>query len=171
MRVIIDQNAKSPCGAYSELEATEIEMPVLFYDFDTGYRIIRSRSCPALERYAKWKKNPDRLIKAAEAASPQPKRHRRLRPVQSSTPVESEREAVQQPPQLPLRPPGHSGESESRAALSLLQKAHQQLSTRKQTIESELARIEGLRSEYEAVTAQVAALDEAIKTFQGAALK
>jgi prefoldin subunit 5 len=111
------------------------------------------------------------LIKAAEAASPQPKRHRRLRPVQSSTPVESEREAVQQPPQLPLGPPGHSGESESRAALSLLQKAHQQLSTRKQTIESELARIEGLRSEYEAVTAQVAALDEAIKTFQGAALK
>ena len=163
--------AQGALGACSELEATEIEMPILFYDFDTGTGLSAHVRAQHSREYAKWKKNPDRLIKAAEAASPQPKRHRRLRPVQSSTPVESEREAVQQPPQRPLGPPGHSGESESRAALSLLQKAHQQLSTRKQTIESELARIEGLRSEYEAVTAQVAALDEAIKTFQGAALK
>jgi hypothetical protein len=48
----------------------------------------------------------------------------------------------------------------------LLQKAHEQLSTRKQTIESELARIERLRGEHETVTAQVAALDQAMKAFQ-----
>jgi prefoldin subunit 5 len=50
-------------------------------------------------------------------------------------------------------------------ALSLLQKAYDQLSSRKQTIESEIARIEGLRGEHEAVTAQVAALDQAMKAF------
>ena len=50
-------------------------------------------------------------------------------------------------------------------ALSLLQKAYEQLSTRKQTIESELARIEGLGAEHEAVSAQVAALDQAMKAF------
>jgi hypothetical protein len=33
-------------------------------------------------------------------------------------------------------------------------------------IENELARIEGLRGEHEAVTAQVAALDQAIKAFR-----
>jgi hypothetical protein len=42
----------------------------------------------------------------------------------------------------------------------------EQISTRKQSIESELARIEGLRGEHEAVTAQVAALDQAMKAFQ-----
>jgi hypothetical protein len=51
-------------------------------------------------------------------------------------------------------------------AFELLQKAHEQLSTRKQIIENELARIEGLRGEHEAVTAQVAALDQAIKAFR-----
>jgi hypothetical protein len=117
--------------------------------------------------YRKWNRNPNRLIEAAEAALPQPKRHRRLRAVQSSAPVEFKREAVQQPPKLVAGPAGRKGENESREALSLLQKAHQQLSARKQTIESELARIEGLRSEHEAVTAQVAALDEAIKVFKG----
>jgi hypothetical protein len=50
-------------------------------------------------------------------------------------------------------------------AFSLLQKAFEQLSTRKQTIENELARIESLRGDYEAVTAQVAALDQALKAF------
>ena len=47
----------------------------------------------------------------------------------------------------------------------MLQSAFEQLSTRKQSIEAELARIEGLRSEHEAVSAQVAALDLAMKAF------
>jgi hypothetical protein len=51
-------------------------------------------------------------------------------------------------------------------AFSLLQKAYEQLSTRKQSIESELARVEELRAEHEAVTAQLTALDQAMKAFQ-----
>jgi len=51
-------------------------------------------------------------------------------------------------------------------ALTLLQKAYEQLTARKQTIETALARIEGLRGEHEAVTAQVDALDQAMKAFQ-----
>ena len=62
-------------------------------------------------------------------------------------------------------PAPYTGDNEVPEALNLLQKAYEQLSTRKQTIESELARIEGLRCEHEAVTAQVAALDQAMKTF------
>ena len=118
--------------------------------------------------YGKWNRNPNRLIEAAQAALPQqePKRHRRLHRVPPSAPVEFEREAIQQPRKLVAGSAGQSGENESREALSLLQKAHQQLSTRKQTIESELARIEGLRTEHEAITAQVTALDEAIKAFK-----
>ena len=101
----------------------------------------------------------------------EPKRHRPSHRVPASAPAEFEREAVQQPRKLVARPQGQSGENESREALDLLQKAHQQLSTRKQTIQSELARIEGLRAEHEAITKQVAALDEAIKGFQTSALK
>ena len=48
----------------------------------------------------------------------------------------------------------------------MLQSAFEQLSTRKQSLEAELARIEGLRGEHEAVTAQVAALERAMKSFQ-----
>ena len=118
--------------------------------------------------YGKWNKNPDRLIEAAQAALPQqqPKRYRSLDRVAPSARVEFERNAVQEPRHLVAGPAGPSGENESREALSLLEKAHQQLSARKQTIESELARIEGLRTEHEAITAQVAALDEALKAFK-----
>lgn len=48
-----------------------------------------------------------------------------------------------------------------RTVWSLLQKAYEQLSTRKQSIENE-----GLRGEHDVVTAQVAALDLAMKAFQ-----
>lgn len=48
----------------------------------------------------------------------------------------------------------------------LVQKAYDQLRVRKQRIEAELARIEALRAEHETVTAQVAALDEAMKAFR-----
>jgi hypothetical protein len=47
----------------------------------------------------------------------------------------------------------------------LVRKAYEQLSARKRTIEAELARIDALRSEHETVTAQVAALDEAMTAF------
>jgi hypothetical protein len=122
--------------------------------------------------YGKWKKNPNRLLEAAAAASPQqePRRNRRLPAVQSPAMIEPEEVAVPAQPvleqQTPLAAPAQfASENEVPEALTLLQKAYEQLSTRKQTIESDLARIEGLRGEHETLTAQVAALDQAMKAF------
>ena len=50
-------------------------------------------------------------------------------------------------------------------ARDLVQTAYEQLTARRQSIEADLARIEALRSEHAAVSAQVAALEEAIKAF------
>jgi prefoldin subunit 5 len=63
------------------------------------------------------------------------------------------------------------GDNNAHEALTMLQSAFEQLSTRKQSIEAELARIEGLRGEHEAVTAQVAALEQAMKSFQQPSLR
>ena len=122
--------------------------------------------------YGKWNKNPNRLLEAAGAALPQPepKRKRRLHPVRPSAPVELGEAAVpaqpiQEQPILLPAPVAQTVENDVHEALSLLQKAYEQLSTHKKTIESELARIEGLRGEHESVTAQVAALDQAMKAF------
>src|SRR5215472_14160783 len=121
--------------------------------------------------YGKWNKNPNRLLEAAAAASPQKEaRKRPVHRVQQSAPVKIREEAVATEPiqeqAIELAAPGpQTGDKDSNEALSLLQKAYEQLSTRKQSIESELARIEELRGEHEAVTAQVAALDQAMKAF------
>jgi hypothetical protein len=72
---------------------------------------------------------------------------------------------VQEKPVLSAAHATRNSESDVQDSLSLLQKAYEQLSTRKQSIEAELARIEGLRGEHESVTAQVAALEQAMKAF------
>jgi hypothetical protein len=59
-----------------------------------------------------------------------------------------------------------SRDAGSNDAHRLVQKAYDQLRARKQRIEAELARIEALRAEHETVTAQVVALDEAMKALQ-----
>lgn len=122
--------------------------------------------------YRKWKKNPNRLLEAAAAASPQlePRRNRRLHTVQSPAMIEPEEAAVpaqpvQEQPTPLAAPVPYASEEEVPEALTLLQKAYEQLSTRKQMIEGDLARIEGLRGEHETLTAQVAALDQAMKAF------
>ena len=122
--------------------------------------------------YGKWNKNPNRLLEAAAAASPQ-KEARKNRPVprvQLSAPVKIREEAAATQPvqeQAIVLPPTASQKSDKdgNEAFGLLQKAYEQLSTRKQSIENELARIEELRGEHEAVTTQVAALDQAMKAF------
>ncbi|HEY3837849.1 MAG TPA: hypothetical protein VGL72_14810 [Bryobacteraceae bacterium] len=58
-----------------------------------------------------------------------------------------------------------SGENSIPDVPALLLKAYEQLSTRQHRIESELARIEQLRGEREAVAVQAAALDQAMKAF------
>jgi hypothetical protein len=120
--------------------------------------------------YGRWNKNPNRLLQADAAASRQPEaaKNLRLHPVRSSASVEVAEAASpnKKQPKLSATPVLTTGENDVHEALSLLQKAYEQLSTRKQSIESELARIEGLRGEHEALTAQVAALDQAMKAFQ-----
>jgi hypothetical protein len=123
--------------------------------------------------YSKWNKNPNRLLEADLAASPrnEARKIRRLHPVRSPAPVEVSQVSLPAPPihEKPMLSAARApqpGESDVNDSLSLLQKAYEQLSARKQTIEIELARIEGLRGEHEAVTAQVAALDQAMKAFQ-----
>jgi hypothetical protein len=125
------------------------------------------------KEYGKWNRNPNRLLEADAAASPQPEpgKNRRLHPVRSPAPIEAAEATlpippIQEKPILSAARAPRTGENDDHDSLSLLQKAYEQLSTRKQSIESELARIEGLRGEHEAVTAQVAALDQAMKAFQ-----
>ena len=128
--------------------------------------------------YGKWNKNPNRLLDAAAPASPQPKprKNRRLHRVRSPAPVEpveaaTPTEHIQEQPKRLAAPAPHPGENDAHEALTLLQRAYEQLSTRKQSIEAELARIEGLRGEHEAVTAQVAGLDQAMKAFHQQSLR
>jgi BED zinc finger len=122
--------------------------------------------------YGKWNKNPNRLLDAATAASAQkePRKNRLVRRVPPPATVKIREEAVSAPtiqeePTVFAAPAPQIRDNNGSEALSLLQKAYDQLSSRKQTIESEIARIEGLRGEHEAVTAQVAALDQAMKAF------
>src|ERR1700723_1440509 len=123
--------------------------------------------------YGKWNKNPNRLLEAdAPSSSPQKaKGNRRLGSVQSPALVEVVAATVLAQP-IPEKPilsaarAQRTDESDVNDSLGLLQKAYEQLSSRKRSIESELARIEGLRSEHEVVAAQVAALDQAMKAFQ-----
>ncbi len=125
-------------------------------------------------QYGKWNKNPHRLLDADAAASPQQevRQNRRSHPAPPPAPVKIVEAAVLAPPiqqEKPVLSEAHAprtGESDLHDSLSLLQKAYEQLSMRKQSIETELARIEGLRGDHEAVTAQAAAIEQAMKAFQ-----
>ena len=123
------------------------------------------------KKYAKWNQNPNRIIEAA-AASPQEELNSngRIPSLRSPAPVEIVKAAAGASRQQPrILPNGgkQTTQSDVNDALAMLQKAHKQLSTRKQMIESELARIEELRGEHESVAKQVAALDETLKAFHG----
>jgi hypothetical protein len=123
--------------------------------------------------YGKWKKNPSRLADAASAASSGKVSAKTpsVNPVQP-LPVHMTAEARRSPraesrDDLSAPAVGQgSGGAGGDDARGLVQKAYHQLSARKQSIEAELARIEVLRADHERVTAQVAALDEAMKAFQ-----
>ena len=122
--------------------------------------------------YVKWNKNPNKLVDAAAAASPakvsgKTSRTNAVVPVPgdlaaaATRPPEAESSRKPAPMAVQHVDPDGGGNS----ARDLVQKAYEQLSARKQSIEAELARIEALRSEHAAVTAQVAALDEAMTAF------
>src|ERR1041384_5011694 len=85
------------------------------------------------KKYAKWNKNPNRIIEAAAAASPQeePNAHRRIRSLRSPAPVEIVKAAAGPSRQQPRTLPNggqQTTQSDVNDALAMLQKAHEQLS-------------------------------------------
>jgi hypothetical protein len=119
--------------------------------------------------YAKWNKNPNKLVDAASPAkvSGKTSRTNAVVPMPGDVAAEATRppkaKSSRKPAPLAIQHVDPDGGGNS--ARDLVQKAYEQLSARKQSIEAELARIEALRSEHAAVTAQVAALDEAMTAF------
>ena len=64
---------------------------------------------------------------------------------------------------FPVPGPASYADNDSQSVQVLLQRAHEQLKTRQQRIENELARIDSLRDEREVVAEKLAALDVAMK--------
>jgi hypothetical protein len=82
-------------------------------------------------------------------------------PVVQPHPEPVERQRTQSPAAQPQVSTANGNE-----ALSLLQRAHDQLAARKDSIETEMARVEALRSEHESVVTQLAAIDQAMSAFK-----
>ena len=106
---------------------------------------------------------------AGDVAPPPPPKPRKAAP---SEPVRQQitepfAPVASTPPPAAVPLPVHvpASEKDAQNVLFLLKQAYQQLNQRQQRIESELARIEMLRSEHEAVATQVAALELAMKAF------
>jgi hypothetical protein len=120
-------------------------------------------------QYKNWNRNPNRLVEAADAAATpkaEPEKNRRVRHMPPAALVEPRPDLVApQKTQSPAAKPQH-GEPNGNEALSLLQKVHDQLAARKDSIESEMARVEALRSEHESVVTQLAAIDQAMSAFR-----
>ena len=119
-------------------------------------------------QYKKWNRNPDRLVQAAAKApepTPEKQKTRKARPaapppavdVTPQHPVEDSRALSAAEPQ-PMTSNGNT-------AKVLLQKAHDDLVARKQSIEAETARIEVLKRELEVIATQLAAIDQAMSAF------
>jgi len=117
------------------------------------------------KQYKTWNRNPNRLIEASggrrAAGVEEPEEHA---PVES-TPVEAPAAVHAEPVAQPVTN-GTAGEANGHEPISLLQRVHDQLAARKNSIESEIARIEALRIEHESVIAQLAAVDQAMSAFR-----
>ena len=103
---------------------------------------------------------------AAEAPKAEPESKRRVSvtppaPVAQPHPEPVETQRTQAPAAEPPLSAANGNE-----ALSLLQKAHDQLATRKDSIENELARVETLKNEHASIIAQLAAIDQAMSVFR-----
>ena len=100
------------------------------------------------KQYQKWLKDPQRLAQALKAGS--------------ATPSEKlKRPATPDPePAEPTPAPGADNPT-----LELLNEAHRQLTARKRTIETELARFDELKKELEAIDAQMQSLEQTLSVF------
>ena len=102
------------------------------------------------KQYQKWLKDPQRLAQALKTASATPPGKPLKRP---PTPVPE--------PAEPRPAPGADNPT-----LELLNEAHRQLSARKRTIETELARFDELKKELETIDAQMQSLEQTLSIFQ-----
>ncbi len=117
------------------------------------------------KEYARWNRNPNRLLEAAAAASSKKDAPAEKPPARAAAPAPRKvEEAAPAPP--PAARKSVEPEVDGDKAQELLQQAYEQLTARKQNIEADLARIEALRQDQEVVNAQLAALDQAMKAFQ-----
>src|ERR1700686_1472756 len=139
-----------------KLRSQKLQCPFCSTISTRGTGLVDNVRAKHPREYGRWNKNPNRLLEADAAALRQPeaRKNLRLHPVRSSASVEvAEAESpIKKQQKLSAKPVLPTGETDVHEALSLLQKACEQLSTRKQSIESELARIEGLRGEHEILT-------------------
>jgi hypothetical protein len=117
--------------------------------------------------YGKWSRNPNKIGDAAAAALPA-RASAKASPVERGKPraVGVTAEAKPSGNVLATAVPERNVDAGGNDAGRLVEKAYHQLTARKQSIEAELARIDTLRAEHETVTARLAALEEAMKTFQ-----
>src|ERR1700687_3406156 len=131
----------------NKLRPQKVQCPFCYTISTRGTGFVAHVRAKHPREYGRWTKNPNRLLEADAAASrhPEARKNLRLHPVRSSASVEVAEAAspIQKQPKLSATPVLPTGENDVHEALSLLQKACEQLSTRKQWIESELARIEG----------------------------
>jgi hypothetical protein len=137
-------------------------------DLDQGTGLSAHIRARHPKQYKNWNRNADRFVEAANAAAPkaEPKRNLPVRvmlpaPVIESHPEPVEKQRAQSPVAMPQLSTANGNE-----ALNLLQKAHDQLAARKDSIEAEVARVEALRSEHESVITQLAAIDQALSAFR-----
>ena len=100
------------------------------------------------KQYPKWLKNPQRLQDALKAAAQQA-------PKSLVVP----QPADEAPRRVPQSMNGNP-------TMDLLNQAHSQLRTRKQSIEAELARLDDLNQELQIINAQIESLDKTLVVFQ-----
>lgn len=104
------------------------------------------------KQYKNWNRNSNRFAEASGAlAAPKPVSH----PEPQEQPVLASPTAVSH----------QTNETTGNEALNLLQKVHDQLVARKHAIESEIARVEVLKSEHQSVVTQLAAIVQAMGVF------
>ena len=107
------------------------------------------------KQYPKWSKDPNRL-KPVEAKAQERPKSVKQQPTTAEPPA-TIAEPMEAPHSLPSGPNG---------VLELVNQARQQLVDRKQTIESQLSKMEDLRAELGRVNAQIESLDNTLGVFK-----
>jgi hypothetical protein len=113
------------------------------------------------KQYPKWSKDPNRL-QPVEAKSQE--RHKSVKPPRKATIAEPPAKIAEPLQAVESVPSTTNGDG----ALGLLNQAREQLVDRKEIIESELSKMEDLRTELGRIDAQIESLDGTLGVFKTA---